>query len=224
MKKILLVTLFALVLSACGTKKSTSNVTSTLPPEKVFELPVDSRPYISLTPREDGHLLTLKVTGIPASIKEIEYEVLYNAIDGNNEIEKGAGDTVKDVSQILEKSILLGTESCTSGCKYNYDAGVIGGTISLNLITADNQVATYQAPFTLKSVADLKKSSTLALDSENFSIKTNVTGTGFFILLKNYNGKFSVFSSSSNSSKFVSTTPTSSKDSTLLTGDYTVSP
>ncbi|MCX6726789.1 MAG: hypothetical protein NTY75_03140, partial [Candidatus Shapirobacteria bacterium] len=118
-----------------------------------------------------------------------------------------------------------GTESCTNGCKYNYDAGVVGGTISLNFITTDNQVATYEAPFTLKSIVDLKKSKELTLPIENLTIKTTPTGTGFIVLLKNYQNIYSVFSSSANTSKFSSITPaTVTKKTTDLVGDYLNAP
>jgi hypothetical protein len=223
MKKIFLVVAASLLLAACGAK-TTATITPT-PVQKVFEIPIASRPYVSLIPREDGHLLTLKVNNIPTNISQIEYQVLYTAVDQGNEIEKGVGDTIKNVKGSIEKTLLLGTESCTSGCKYNYDAGVVGGTITLNFITADNQVATYEAPFTLKSIIDVKKSKELTLPTENLTIKTTPTGTGFLVLLKNYQNIYSVFSSSTNSSKFTSISPaTVTKKSSELVGDYVSAP
>jgi len=221
MKKLFLVLTLAFLLAACGKKTATNTITPT-PPQRSFDIPLESRPYVSLIPREDGHMIYLKIDKIPSNISQIEYELLYNAIDDGNEIEKGVGDTIKNVKNNVEKSLLLGTESCTSGCKYNYDTGIVGGTITLNFITTDNQVATYEAPFTFKSAADIKKAGNLlTLPTENLSIKTTISGSGFYILLKNYNNNYSIFSSSSNTSKFVSITPnTVTKKTTNLVGDY----
>ena len=67
--------------------------------------------------------------------------------DGNMEIEKGLGDTIKDVGTTIERKLLLGTESCTNGCKYKYDEGVSGGTISLKFSLRNKpQVATIDIP------------------------------------------------------------------------------
>lgn len=222
MKKIFIVLILSFLLSACGFKKTTQKITPT-PPPRVFEIPEADRPYISLVPREDGHMLYLRINKIPNNISKIEYEVLYTAVDDGNEIEKGVGDTIKEVKSSIERQLLLGTESCTNGCKYKYDSGIIGGTISLNFITNDNQVASYEAPFSLKSVIDFKKIKEISLPTENLTIKTSPTGTGFFVLLKNYPNIYSVFSSSNNTSKFTSISPSSvTKKTPELIGDYLI--
>ncbi|MCX6726987.1 MAG: hypothetical protein NTY75_04265, partial [Candidatus Shapirobacteria bacterium] len=102
MKKIFLVLAISLLLTACG-KKTTATITPT-PFQKVFDIPLASRPYVSLIPREDGHLITLKIDNIPANISQIEYELLYTAVDQGNEIEKGIGDTIKNVKGSVNKS------------------------------------------------------------------------------------------------------------------------
>ena len=187
------------LLSACG---QTAPVKPTpTPAPKVVEMPIADRPVITLTPRNDGHMLYLKITKIPASISSMEYEVIYTAIDNSSEIEKGLGDTVKDVTSTLERSLLLGTESCTSGCKYKYDEGVTGGTITLNFINKDGQSSTYESPFVIKSSAELKKDGKLTLTVDNFSVtpKTKITGNDFFTLYRNYRGGFTVSSNGTNS-------------------------
>src|SRR5512145_1807324 len=125
MKKIFLLLSLTLLLSACG-KKTTSTITPTPEPKLVEMAPAD-RPLVSLVPRADGHMLYLKISHLPASVSQIEYEVIYTATDGSSEIEKGVGDTIKEITSTLERNILLGTESCTNGCKYKYDEGVNGG-------------------------------------------------------------------------------------------------
>lgn len=196
MKKLLLLIIIGLTLSACGSKQKSPTVTPT-PPKAVYEIPQEKRPYISLTPSTDGRWLTLKISKIPSNIKGLEYEVLYNAIDGNNEIEKGAGGTIdqSDISSSIEKKILLGTESCTNGCKYKYDENVYGGNVTINFFNNDNQIATYQSPFSLSSAQKITKNSTISLPDNSKTIAVNGKHKGFFVLLRSYTGGYSVFSS-----------------------------
>ena len=231
MNKFITISLLAfsvLLLAGCGNKPVSQKVTPTSAP-KVVEMAAKDRPYVSLTPRDDGHLLYLKITNIPSNIKQIEYEVLYTASDNGNEIEKGVGDTIKQITATITRELLLGTESCTSGCKYKYDDGVIGGTISLNFITSDGQQSTYESPFTLKSAADIKKSGNLALTTENISIKAAPTGKEYYVLLKNYSSPtkadfkttYSVFANGSSTAKYTTLMPsTLTKSDTALVGDY----
>lgn len=230
MNKLKIASVFVLssfLFSACGTTP-TAKVTPT-PTPKIIELSVAQKPYISLIPRADGHELKLKIDNIPSSIVSIEYELLYTAIDNNLEMEKGVGDTIKNITKNIERDLLLGTASCTNGCKYKYDSGITGGTLSLNFITDSGQVVTYQTPFVLETTADIKKDGGLSLSTENISIKGTATGSNYFILIKNFgvpigsNAKSSltVFSNEATNGKFSSISPTIyTKDSTSLTGDY----
>lgn len=155
MKKILFVLLVSsFILSACGTKKTVSTATPT-PIPREFIITDDQKPAVLLTAREDGHELTLKLNKIDPVFTKIEYELIYTASDSGLEIEKGVSGNIesKDIQNgsSVDRKILLGTESCTNGCKYKYDAGVNGGTLNLTLITKDNQVASLEMPFTLTS-------------------------------------------------------------------------
>lgn len=154
MKKIILLLLVStFILSSCGTKKTTSQATPT-PVPRELSITDDQKPVSLLTPREDGHELTLKISKINPIFTKIEYELIYTASDSGLDIEKGVSGNIESKDVIngsAERKILLGTESCTNGCKYKYDAGVNGGTLNLTLITNDNQVATLEMPFTLTS-------------------------------------------------------------------------
>lgn len=192
--------------------------------ESELVLSDDQKPYISLTPQADGHRLNLKISNIPESIKEIEYDLIYTAKDENIEIEKGVGGTAKIEGTSMDRELLLGTESCTSGCKYKYDEGITGGTLSLSFITADGQSASYEAPFVLLTSADIK-SKGLSLETENFSIKASVSSkSDYFVLIKNFKPVYSVFSSGNGSGKVSSITPSTvtKKDTTVITGDYLI--
>lgn len=96
--------------------------------EAVLEqLPLEERPYTSLTPRADGHELRLVVTKLPAGAKSMEYELVYQVESG---ITQGVPGNVKDIAgkKSIERDLLLGT--CSSG-KCRYDGGVEDGTFTL---------------------------------------------------------------------------------------------
>ncbi len=189
MKKYLLILAAAmLTLSACGKKKPTQTITPT-PAPRVVELSETDRPNIALFPRNDGHELTLTINSITEQIHGIEYELTYTATDGNIQIEKGAGGVIESSdlqNGKVERKILLGTESCTNGCKYKYDAGVTGGNLSFIFTTKDNQIATFETPFILKSSADVKKAGNqITWPEENFSQKPS-KNSPFYVVHRDY--------------------------------------
>ena len=145
-----------MLLFGCGNKKTTSKITPS-PVPRTFELAENEKPDIALTSRDDGHELTMKISKIPSMVTNIEYELLYNASEEGMEIEKGLGDSIKVEGTSLERKLLLGTESCTSGCKYKYDEGVTGGSLNITLITKDGQSNTIEKTFTLKKDTKTKK-------------------------------------------------------------------
>lgn len=153
MKKILFIFICTALLSSCGTKKTVSTATPT-PIPRELSITENQKPTVKLTPREDGHELTLNISHVDPIFSKIEYELIYTASDAGLDIEKGVSGNIetKDlVNGISERKILLGTESCTNGCKYKYDTGINGGTLNMTLITNDNQVVSVEMPFTLTS-------------------------------------------------------------------------
>lgn len=221
---VLIIVTIVMVTTGNNKKTSVNNTTQNTKTETELVLTDEQKPYISLTPQADGHRLNLKISNIPESIKEIEYDLIYTAKDENIEIEKGVGGTAKIEGTSMDRELLLGTESCTSGCKYKYDEGITGGTLSLSFITADGQSASYEAPFVLLTSADIK-SKGLSLETENFSIKASVSSkSDYFVLIKNFKPVYSVFSSGNGSGKVSSITPSTvtKKDTTVITGDYLI--
>jgi len=207
------------LLSSCKKKTETQQLTPT-PAPKLIEIDMADRPYISLIPRADGHEIKLVVEKIPDFINEIEYELVYTAIDDelDIQIEKGLNGTPEISNGKIERDLLLGTESCTNGCKYKYDAGVNGGYLILNFITSDNQKAIYQSDFVLSQTADIKKN---GLKLNDLEIVATPKQTEYFILLQNYNQQYSVFSSGNGLATITSISPDYKKeDKTKLTGDY----
>ena len=201
-KYLILVVLSLFFLSACG--KKTAPAPSPTPAPKLVEMEVQNRPEISLTPRADGHELILKINKISDIISKIEYEITYLATDTNLEIEKGASGII-DSSELslskVERKILLGTESCTNGCKYKYDSGVSGGKLILIFSLKNGQISMFETPFILRSTAELKKTGSLLVwNEENFTYtpKNKLSGSHYFIAHKNFiDGSYLVTSSGS---------------------------
>jgi hypothetical protein len=155
MKKIFIVLASSLILFGCGNKKTTTAIPTETP--RSFELQEADKPEISLTPREDGHMIYLKISKIPTFVTNMEYELIYKALEDKLEIEKGVGDTIKIDKDTITRDLLLGTESCTSGCKYKFDEGITGGSINITLITKDGQSATIEKSFKLAQDKKTKK-------------------------------------------------------------------
>jgi len=189
-KYLILVVLSLFLLSGCG--KKTAPAPSPTPAPKLVEMEVQFRPEITLSPRADGHELYLKINKISDTISKIEYEITYLATDDNLEIEKGASGIIEAEELATGKSerkILLGTESCTNGCKYKYDTGVRGGKLSLVFSLKNGQMSIFESPFILQSTADLKKAGgRLVWTEENYTYtpKNKPSGTHFYIAHKNY--------------------------------------
>ncbi len=214
-------------LSGCGPKKATNNNPPINSKKEITELVLSEseKPIIALIPRADGHELKLKIDNIPSNITQIEYELVYSANENGLVMEKGVGDTVKINSKSIEKDLLLGTASCTNGCKYKYDEGINSGVLSLTFYTADNQSAIYETPFILRTSANLKKDGDFKLDTENFTVKaTTSTKNDYFIVIKNYPSYYSVFSNGTGAGKITSINPTTitKTDMNLLVGDYQI--
>ena len=211
-------------LSACGKKiVTTANPT---PVSQILELSNQDKPVISLIPSADGHELKLKIDNISQNITEFEYDLIYSVVDESLEMEKGAGDTIKVTTKNFEKDILMGTSSCTTGvCKYKYDQGVVGGTLSITFLTSNNQSLRYETPFTFKTSKDIKKEGGLSLSLENFQIKGTITSVNdYFILIKNLSDYYSVFSSGIGKGTITSISPetVTKEDKTTFIGNYLI--
>lgn len=225
---IILVVITTVIIIASSSKKKEKVKDSSLDESTVSEeliLEDSQKPYISITPQSDGYRLDIKITNIPSFIIKMEYDLIYTAQDGNLEIEKGIGGTTEITNSTFERELLLGTESCTNGCKYKYDEGVTGGTLILNLLTKDNKSAYFEAPFVLLNSTDIKADGGLSLDIENFSIKATLSSKNeYFILIKNYQPLYSVFSSASGIGTVSSIIPSNitKEDTTTIAGDYII--
>ncbi len=152
-KKILsLLFISSLILAACNKPAPTAPAPTptTVKKAKLSQVTFDKPALVSLTSRTDGRELNLTISSIPSEVKKIEYELLYKAKDGSKEIEKGTGDTINTITDPIERQILLGTKSCTSGCKYKYDDGVFEGSLKITYLTQDNGVNIYESGWTLQ--------------------------------------------------------------------------
>ena len=234
MKKIINFLLIATVLvsstfflSACTKKTNTTTIQPQKTKEvaKQIELSENEKPYISLIPRDDGHELKFKVRDIPSKFSTAEYELIYTAEDEGLEIEKGVSGTVKLTDLAFEKDLLLGTSSCTNGCKYKYDEGITGGVLTLTLTTNDKQYITFETPFVLTTSALINKNKSINITQENFEVKATATSKNdFFIAIKNIKPMYSIFSNGNGAGKITLIQPNTITKENLnsLVGDYLI--
>lgn len=133
----LLLTIIALIVAVLAVigvvkyRQSHSGLTSTVDNDPEIDLPInviplEERPFITLTPDKTGHSLDISVSGAPKTGK-MEYEMIYNA-SGKQE---GALGTISLASetQPIVKQILLGSRS--AGGATTYHEGVTGGSITV---------------------------------------------------------------------------------------------
>ncbi len=106
--------------------------------ETAPEIPFDQRPVASLTPKADGHWLTLKLTGINrlTTATTVEYEVLYEAGDGRQQ--GSSGKTTIAGKTTFDSEILLGSQSNNN---FRYDTGVEKGTLTVKYRDAKGKLA-----------------------------------------------------------------------------------
>lgn len=226
LKKLSLISLLLLsplLLSGCKKKKSNETATEPTPASRLIELDDTQKPDITLTPRADGHELKLKIDKIPEGTTQIEYELIYTASDdGTAIIEKGLGDLINlENENSIERDLLLGTSSCTNGCKYKYDEGITGGTLSLQFIFKNDQVALFETNW---AIADDKSIVKNGLSLADIKINVSSLSPGFYLLFQTYSTtpEYLVTSSSLAQTKGLSLVPdTLNKENpNLLTGIY----
>lgn len=116
---------------------------------KKLEMSEEDYPVVSMALKNNDHYIDLTIDKIPTYIKEIEFEFLYNSIDEKGqEFQKGQFDNFEINEEKIEKEILLGTSSCTTGtCKYRYDENISSGKLILKLKDEERKVASFDIPF-----------------------------------------------------------------------------
>jgi len=114
------------------------------PEQLAPEWSLEERPYITLTPREDGKEFKLRIEGIKDT-ELVDYELVYFA----NDISRGVTGTIElEGKTSAERDLLLG--SCSRNvCKY--DENVTEGTLSLRFQNPEGQVRKYELAFHLQT-------------------------------------------------------------------------
>lgn len=173
---ILLVVVIVILIK--NANKTTSEVEEVVEDETNYvEVPVLERPYISLTPRSDGHEISLQITNF-GNIPSLEYKLEYLAGD----MERGVGPskiTLKGETSIT-RNLLLG--SCSKNvCKY--DENVVQGTITV--ILNGDKPQRYVLPFTIKKGSEAANGLILG---ENTAVFTGKFVSSAYYIIMNMAG------------------------------------
>lgn len=200
-----LVVIFLLRLKGQETTTQSTQLTSL-----ATEVIIEDNPYVTLTPRADGHEFTLEVKNLKKT-ELVEYELSYLA----GEFSRGAiGEIKVDGANSFTRKLLLGSESCSGGgesrvCKYRYDEGVQTGTLILRL-RQGAQKQKLETPFHLQKGSEAKQG--LTSGDGNFEFRGTVPSSAFYSVLstvgvpvspkgKIVGGPYGVFTSGSASAK-----------------------
>lgn len=156
--------IFALVLVFVMRNRNNNNNNDA--EEKLIEVAFVDRPYVSLTPRSDGHWLDLQIQKFNqiAKAASLDYELLYTLPDGRVQ---GVPGTVKlEGLSELKRELLLGSES--SG-KFRYDEGVEEGTLTIRFRDSKGKLmAKFTTKFSMKSASAKQALSELNSVDQNF--------------------------------------------------------
>ena len=144
------------------------------------QVSLEERPFVTLTPRADGHEIKLEIQNIK-NAQTVEYELAYMA----GEFSRGTiGEAKLEGADSLSRNLLLGSESCSGTgekkvCRYKYDEGVSEGTLTLRL-RKDSSAQKYEIAFHLQQGAEAKKG--LTSGDGNFEFKGSLSSSAFFLI------------------------------------------
>ena len=148
-KAVLIILIVVLVLGAAGVGgflllKEKKTEEEEIPQDEgvLIETPLEERPYVTMTPREDGREFTLDISRIK-NADTIEYELVYDS----NGLSRGVVGTItlKGENKVT-RQLLLGT--CSRG-KCKYDEDVSEGSLTLRF-RSDEGVRKFDADFHLQ--------------------------------------------------------------------------
>jgi len=137
-KNLIFVLAFAILLSACGVKKTTNDTTDATIGTKLLvnELALSERPFTVLVPHATNKLftfVTINANKAKAATLDVEYQ--------SGDLLKGARATLETpISNPYIKAIILG--SCSTGGKCSFDKDLKSGTLKFKL-NFENQKVTH---------------------------------------------------------------------------------
>jgi hypothetical protein len=178
-KKLPLIVLAAVIIAVLlgvilfVTKKDKKAIKNEPVIETQAEIPqsLDQRPFVTLTPRSDGHEIALNVANLQ-NVNSVDYEMVYLVGDSQRGV-IGSAETKGQTS--FNKIMLLG--SCSKNvCKY--DEGVTGGSLTLKVRT-DQGTVKYELPFLLAQGSTKKQ--TLDLNNGDFVFEGVLPKGDFYI-------------------------------------------
>lgn len=140
-KKVILLLVMGVFLSACGAKKSANPPTRQVR-QLINALEVSRRPFLVVFPHSTGKLLTIYLDKVDASFKQSALDLEY--LSGNSL--KGGRTTVDFPKPLpFAQAFLLG--SCSSGGKCSFDLELVSGTIKNRLDDGSDTVNVLKSDF-----------------------------------------------------------------------------
>lgn len=146
--------------------------------EAAIEVPFSDRPFVSLTPRSDGHWLDLTVQKFKVpKAASLDYELLYTLPDGR--VQGVPGTVQLSGLDELKRELLLGSES--SG-KFRYDEGVEEGTLTIRFRDEKGKLL---AKFATKFHMQTGVSELTSID-QNFTYMMDEESEEYFVTMETF--------------------------------------
>lgn len=150
--------------------KNSSVLPTPTPEETLSEIPLEERPYVSLTPRADGKELTLEIS-LLKNVQTIEYELTYLS----NDLSRGViGSIDLTNEEEISRKITLG--SCSRDvCKYDEN------------VTSGNLLLRFRGPAgTSKYISDFrlqKGGNSLSSIDEKFTLEGKFSPASYYLVM-----------------------------------------
>lgn len=125
-KRLIAISLFALILGGCTSGSSTKAQPKVR--QLINELPISQRPFVGIFPHSSGKLLTLLIDRLGSTFKSATIDMEY--LSGNS-LKGGRLGINLPVTLPYAQGFLLG--SCSTGGKCSFDRDLINGTIKTKL-------------------------------------------------------------------------------------------
>lgn len=146
----------------------------------IAEIPLDKRPYVTLTPTSDGAEIIMSIENM-GEFENIEYELTYLADNpqvSGEKVQRGAtGVDVNTKDEKYKKSILLGTAS--RGTR-SPDIGVVEGKLTLHAIKGDTE---YLSETHWDIFEAGEKAQTISARNGNFEMALPSLGKNYWIII-----------------------------------------
>lgn len=175
-KKVLIVLLACLSLSACGLSGGSNSQNNTPKQGKqlINELEISKRPFVAIMPHPTSKLLTIYFDQLLPEFKSVDLDLEY--LSGNS-LKGGKTSFNSGVSMPFGQAFLLG--SCSSGGKCSFDTNLISGTVKAKLYTDSDIIQVLKGDYVFVNGETIFPDGKLTYSPKNKKIANQIVSNTF---------------------------------------------